>query len=84
MQHGDTSTAWALYDELIDNGLSPHQETWETLFKVAGEKEGEEGTSAMSQAEQQERHLGILLHMRNNQIYPQQSLASSIKSWFER
>ncbi|XP_039898752.1 mitochondrial ribonuclease P catalytic subunit [Simochromis diagramma] len=82
MQHGDTSTAWALYDELIDNGLSPHQETWETLFKVAGKKEGEEGTSAMSQAEQQERHLGILLHMRNNQIYPQQSLASSIKSWF--
>uniref|UniRef100_A0AAX7VKE0 Mitochondrial ribonuclease P catalytic subunit n=1 Tax=Astatotilapia calliptera TaxID=8154 RepID=A0AAX7VKE0_ASTCA len=64
MQHGDTSTAWALYDELIDSGLSPHQETWETLFK-------------------QERHLGILLHMRNNQIYPQQSLASSIKSWFE-
>uniref|UniRef100_A0A3B4H6Y4 Mitochondrial ribonuclease P catalytic subunit n=1 Tax=Pundamilia nyererei TaxID=303518 RepID=A0A3B4H6Y4_9CICH len=83
MQHGDTSTAWALYDELIDNGLSPHQETWETVFKVAGKKEGEEGTSAMSQAEQQERHLGILLHMRNNQIYPQQSLASSIKSWFE-
>uniref|UniRef100_A0A3Q4GSR9 Mitochondrial ribonuclease P catalytic subunit n=1 Tax=Neolamprologus brichardi TaxID=32507 RepID=A0A3Q4GSR9_NEOBR len=68
IQHGDTSTAWALYDELIDNGLSPHQETWETLFKVAGKKE---------------RHLGILLHMRNNQIYPQQSLASSIKSWFE-
>lgn len=84
MQHGDTSTAWALYDELIDNGLSPHQETWETLFKVAGKKEGEEGMTAMSQAEQQERHLGILLHMRNNQIYPQQSLASSIKSWFER
>uniref|UniRef100_A0A3Q0S6R9 ribonuclease P n=1 Tax=Amphilophus citrinellus TaxID=61819 RepID=A0A3Q0S6R9_AMPCI len=66
--YGEASTAWALYDELVENGLSPYQETWEVLFKGA---------------EQQERLMGILLHMRNNQIYPQQSLASSIKSWFE-
>ncbi|XP_070776715.1 mitochondrial ribonuclease P catalytic subunit isoform X2 [Enoplosus armatus] len=78
--HGDATTAWALYDELIEKGLSPHQETWETLFKGVREtKEAE----AMSQSEHQERLLGILLYMRNNQIYPKHSLASSIKTWFE-
>ncbi|XP_030574423.1 mitochondrial ribonuclease P catalytic subunit [Archocentrus centrarchus] len=81
--HGEASTAWALYDELVENGLSPYQETWEVLFKGASKEEGGEGTTAMSQAEQQERLMEILLHMRNNQIYPQQSLASSIKNWFE-
>lgn len=86
MLHGDTTTAWALYDELIEKGLSPHQETWEALFKGVGEtKEGKgKRAEAMSQSEHQERLLGILLYMRNNQIYPQHSLTSSIKSWFER
>lgn len=85
MLHGDTTTAWALYDELIEKGLSPHQETWEALFKGVGEtKEGKgKRAEAMSQSEHQERLLGILLYMRNNQIYPQHSLTSSIKSWFE-
>lgn len=67
----------------MENGLSPYQETWEVLFNRAG-KEEEEGTATLSQAEWQERLWGILLHMRNNQIYPQQSLANSIKRWFER
>uniref|UniRef100_A0A672G2T0 Mitochondrial ribonuclease P catalytic subunit n=1 Tax=Salarias fasciatus TaxID=181472 RepID=A0A672G2T0_SALFA len=33
--------------------------------------------------EENERLHGILLHMRNNQIYPQQGLATAIKEWFE-
>ncbi|XP_057714992.1 mitochondrial ribonuclease P catalytic subunit isoform X2 [Corythoichthys intestinalis] len=72
--NGDPITSWALYDELLAKGLSPQQETWSCLF---------EGTSA-SENEQQERLLGILLYMRNNQVYPQLSLASTIKTWFER
>ncbi|XP_077431552.1 mitochondrial ribonuclease P catalytic subunit isoform X2 [Vanacampus margaritifer] len=80
MQNHDPSTAWALYDELLAKGLNPQQETWTSLFeKVSIE---EEETKLLS--EHQERLLGILLHMRNNQVYPQLSLASSIKTWFER
>uniref|UniRef100_A0A8C2XNV7 Mitochondrial ribonuclease P catalytic subunit n=1 Tax=Cyclopterus lumpus TaxID=8103 RepID=A0A8C2XNV7_CYCLU len=66
MLNGDMTAAWALYDELIENGLSPHQETWDALYKG-----------------HRERLLGILLHMRNNQIYPQRGLTSGIKTWFE-
>ncbi|XP_029135011.1 mitochondrial ribonuclease P catalytic subunit [Labrus bergylta] len=85
MLHGDTTTAWALYDELIEKGLSPIQETWDALFKGHSSTYEEEGKEAqtMSQSEIQERLLGILLFMRINQIYPQHSLASSIKTWFE-
>ncbi len=86
MLHGDTTTAWALYDELIEKGLSPHQETWEALFKGVRKPEEEEqrDAEAVSRVDQQEKLLEILLHMRNDQIYPKHSLASSIKAWFER
>ncbi|XP_019940151.2 mitochondrial ribonuclease P catalytic subunit [Paralichthys olivaceus] len=80
--HGDMTTAWALYDELIEKGLSPYQETWGALFKGVGNN-NEVEADAMTQSEHQERLLGVLLYMRNNQIYPQSSLASSIKTWFE-
>ncbi|XP_036981261.1 mitochondrial ribonuclease P catalytic subunit [Acanthopagrus latus] len=84
--HGDTTTAWALYDELTEKGLSPHQETWDALFKgvrKTEESRKEAAAAAMSQSEHKERLLEILLYMRNNQIYPQRSLASSIRTWFE-
>ncbi|TNN58655.1 Mitochondrial ribonuclease P protein 3 [Liparis tanakae] len=86
MLNGDTAGAWALYDELIENGLIPHQETWEALYRGAMEPEEKRGTEAgaVSESEHRERLLGILLHMRNNQIYPQHGLTSSIKTWFER
>ncbi|XP_042245299.1 mitochondrial ribonuclease P catalytic subunit [Thunnus maccoyii] len=85
MLNGDTITAWALYDELIENGLSPHQDTWDALFKrvMKSKEEEREEVEVMSHAEHQERLLEILHYMRNNQIYPQQSLTSSIKTWFE-
>ncbi|XP_034531497.1 mitochondrial ribonuclease P catalytic subunit [Notolabrus celidotus] len=85
MLHGNTTTAWALYDELNEKGVSPNQEAWDALFKGERQTQEEKGeeAEAMSQSEIQERLLGILLYMRNNQIYPQHSLASSIKSWFE-
>ncbi|XP_061600502.1 mitochondrial ribonuclease P catalytic subunit [Cololabis saira] len=83
MLNGDTTTAWSFYDELFEKGLTPHQETWDALFTRAQrhEEDGVEGRK--SWAEQQERLLGILLYMRNNQIYPQQSVTTSIKTWFE-
>ncbi|GAA6235864.1 mitochondrial ribonuclease P protein 3 [Lates japonicus] len=81
MSHGDMTTAWGLYDELIEKGLKPHHETWDALFKGVRTEEVE--AEAMSQSEHQERLIEILLHMRNNQIYPPHSLTRSIKTWFE-
>lgn len=83
VQHGDATTAWSLYDELIEKGLSPHQETWEVLFTGMKECESGREMGAMTELEQHERLLRILVYMRNNQIYPQQSVANTIKSWFE-
>lgn len=74
MEHGDAATAWALYEEVIGKGLSPHEETWDALFK----------RRPTSQPEEQDKLLQILLYMRDNQIYPRHSLASTIKTWFER
>ncbi|KAG7511170.1 hypothetical protein JOB18_042293 [Solea senegalensis] len=82
MLHGDMMTAWALYDELIENGLSPQQDTWETLFKGV-KRTTEVEADNISHSEYEERLRGILSGMRNNQIYPQYNLVSSIKSWFE-
>ncbi|XP_061553140.1 mitochondrial ribonuclease P catalytic subunit isoform X2 [Phycodurus eques] len=79
MLNGDPITAWALYDELLAKGLNPQHETWTCLFKRVHAEEQE----TMLLSEQQERLLGILLYMRNNQVYPQLTLASSIKTWFE-
>lgn len=79
MLHGDTNTAWALYDELLEKGLNPHPETWCVLFTRAEMSEGD-----AHEAEHHQRLLGILLYMRNNQIYPNKMVASGIKTWFER
>lgn len=75
--HSDMITAWALHDELTEKGLSPHQETWDALF------EGSRKINC-SDLKEVEKLFGILLYMRNNQIYPQHNLATSIKAWFER
>lgn len=78
LRHGDAATAWALYDEQIEKGMTPSGDTWDTLFQ--GVRNMVEEGSAGSQ---QEKLLGILDYMRNNQVYPQHVLANSIRSWFE-
>ncbi|XP_029543673.2 mitochondrial ribonuclease P catalytic subunit-like isoform X1 [Oncorhynchus nerka] len=70
--HGDGDTAWALYAELMEKGLIPNQETWQALFQCGLSHQGhEDGLQS------------ILLHMRDNQIYPEETLAKDIKAWFE-
>ncbi|KAG7328047.1 hypothetical protein KOW79_007991 [Hemibagrus wyckioides] len=70
--HGDRETAWHLYSELIDQGLTPTQETWCCLFE-----------SGVSQSAHTDELLAILSYMRENQIYPEEKLVRSIKVWFE-
>ncbi|KAM9842306.1 mitochondrial ribonuclease P catalytic subunit [Aulostomus maculatus] len=83
MQNGASKTAWALYDELLEQGLSPRQQTWESLFNRWREGRRSEEVEAMSQEKHHEKLLKILHYMRDNQVYPQLSLANSIKDWFE-
>ncbi|XP_046870383.1 mitochondrial ribonuclease P catalytic subunit isoform X1 [Hypomesus transpacificus] len=74
VQHGDVGMAWALYDDLIEKGLVPNQEIWQSLFQSGMSWPG---------PEQEERLQGVLMYMRDNQVYPQQSLAQTIEAWFQ-
>ncbi|XP_028835462.1 mitochondrial ribonuclease P catalytic subunit isoform X1 [Denticeps clupeoides] len=67
--HGDSTTAWALYDELMNEGLSPSQDSLQVLFQ--------------SDQSNEDKLLSVLLYMRDYQIYPEETLATVIKSWFE-
>lgn len=65
---------------MIEKGLTPNQDACEALF--AGTKNTEE--EVLHDTEHHERLQGVLLYMRDNQIYPQHRVASKIKTWFER
>ncbi|KAJ8341263.1 hypothetical protein SKAU_G00335540 [Synaphobranchus kaupii] len=73
VRYGDSATAWALYGEILDKGMIPNQDTWQSLFE-----------GGLSDPTNVERLQSILYYMRDNQIYPKESLAKSIKDWFER
>ncbi|XP_030644219.1 mitochondrial ribonuclease P catalytic subunit [Chanos chanos] len=72
MLHGDSETGWSFYRELLDKGLSPNQDTWRCLFE-----------SGITHRGHEEEVQSMLTHMRDNQIYPEESVANSIKAWFE-
>ncbi|KAJ8411758.1 hypothetical protein AAFF_G00153960 [Aldrovandia affinis] len=72
VRHGDSATAWALYSEILDKSLSPNQDTWRSLFE-----------SGLSDRGNDESLQSILFYMRDNQVYPEESLTKSIKAWFE-
>ncbi|XP_072546325.1 mitochondrial ribonuclease P catalytic subunit [Salminus brasiliensis] len=70
--HGDSQTGWMLYGEILEMGLTPSQDTWHCLF-----------TSSLAKPEDKDRLLGVLMYMRENQLYPEELLAKTIKTWFE-
>ncbi|XP_068194865.1 mitochondrial ribonuclease P catalytic subunit isoform X2 [Antennarius striatus] len=84
MAHGDLTTAWGFHDEAFEKEMNLRN-AWKALFQGVSDMEVEKGKEAqsISQSEHNKRLLGILLYMRSNQIYPEHSLASNIKSWFE-
>ncbi len=71
--HGDTETSWMLYDELLELGLVPNQDTWQCLFQ-----------SGITQRGQEDKLFSVLSYMRDNQIYPEEPLIQAVKAWFER
>ncbi|XP_048046812.1 mitochondrial ribonuclease P catalytic subunit isoform X1 [Megalobrama amblycephala] len=70
--HGDTETSWKLYDELLEQGLVPNQDTWQCLFQ-----------SGITQRGQEDKLFSVLSYLRDNQIYPEELLIKTIKAWFE-
>ncbi|KAM6201225.1 mitochondrial ribonuclease P catalytic subunit isoform 2-T2 [Rhynchocyon petersi] len=72
--HQDVNTAWNLYQELIDHDLIPMLETLKAFFDFGKDIKDDQYAS---------RLLDILLYLRNNQLYPGESFAHSIKTWFE-
>lgn len=70
--HGDSETSWKLYDELLELGLVPGQDTWQCLFQ-----------SGITQRGNEQKLFDALLYMRDNQIYPEEPLIETIKAWFE-
>ncbi|KAM8921235.1 mitochondrial ribonuclease P catalytic subunit [Pelodytes ibericus] len=70
--HGEEKLAWVLYQELLQNELTPSDDTIQSLFDAG--KESATFTNDL---------LGILDYFRDNQIYPGELLMEAIKSWFE-
>ncbi|TRY75919.1 hypothetical protein DNTS_033485 [Danionella cerebrum] len=70
--HGEVELGFKIYDEILQDGQVPSQKIWENLFRVC-----------INQCDHEEKLLSMLLYMRDNQIYPKESLIRLIKSWFE-
>ncbi|XP_036737266.1 mitochondrial ribonuclease P catalytic subunit isoform X1 [Manis pentadactyla] len=72
--HQDVNIAWNLYQELLDQNLIPMLETLKAFFDFG---------KGIKDDQYSNKLLDILLYLRNNQLYPDESLAHSVKTWFE-
>ncbi|KAM5235240.1 mitochondrial ribonuclease P catalytic subunit isoform 2-T2 [Ctenodactylus gundi] len=72
--HQDVNVAWDLYEELLSHELIPMLETLKTFFDFGKDIKDDHYSNKL---------LGILLYLRNKQLYPGESFAHSIKTWFE-
>ncbi|XP_075700943.1 mitochondrial ribonuclease P catalytic subunit [Rhinoderma darwinii] len=73
--HREDELAWTLYDEMLRRHLVPPEDTLQSLFNADHDSQGETARN---------RLIGVLMYLRENQIYPGQPLMKTIKSWFER
>ncbi|XP_012922039.1 mitochondrial ribonuclease P protein 3-like [Heterocephalus glaber] len=73
--HQDVNIAWNLYQELLSHKLTPMLETLKAFFDFGKDIKNDHYSNKL---------LDILLYLRNNQLYPGESFAYSIKTWFER
>uniref|UniRef100_A0A8C9A6L9 Mitochondrial ribonuclease P catalytic subunit n=2 Tax=Lemuridae TaxID=9445 RepID=A0A8C9A6L9_PROSS len=72
--HQDVNIAWNLYQELLAHDLIPMLETLKAFFDFGKDIEDDHYSKKL---------LDILLYLRNNHLYPGESFAHSIKTWFE-
>ncbi|XP_071602233.1 mitochondrial ribonuclease P catalytic subunit isoform X2 [Heliangelus exortis] len=73
-RHQEMSLAFELYHEMLSKDLMPTLDILKALFDFS---------RGMKDAELRKELFGILLHLRENQIYPHKTFMRSIKLWFE-
>lgn len=71
--HQDVNIAWNLYQELLSHDI-PMMETLKAFFDFGKDIKDDQYSNKL---------LDILLYLRNSQLYPGESFAHSIKTWFE-
>ncbi|XP_010294345.1 PREDICTED: mitochondrial ribonuclease P protein 3-like, partial [Phaethon lepturus] len=73
-RHQEMSLAFELYHEMLTKDLVPTLDVLQAFFDFS---------RGMKGAELQKELFGILLYLRDNQIYPHRTFMRSIKLWFE-
>lgn len=74
-RHREMNLAFELYHEMLAKDLVPTLDVLQAFFEFS---------RGMKGAELQKELFGILLYLRDNQIYPHKTFMRSIKLWFER
>ncbi|NWU78813.1 MRPP3 ribonuclease, partial [Onychorhynchus coronatus] len=72
--HQEMKLAFELYHEMLAKDVVPTLDVLQSFFDFS---------RGMKGAELQEELFGILLYLRENQIYPHKTFMQSIKLWFE-
>ncbi|XP_057576820.1 mitochondrial ribonuclease P catalytic subunit isoform X3 [Hippopotamus amphibius kiboko] len=72
--HQDVNLAWNLYQELLGHDIVPMLQTLKAFFDFGKDIKDDQYSDKLQD---------ILLYLRNNQLYPGESFAHSIKTWFE-
>ncbi|KAM9239828.1 mitochondrial ribonuclease P catalytic subunit isoform 2-T2 [Leptosomus discolor] len=73
-RHQEMNLAFELYHEMLAKDLVPTLDVLQAFFDFS---------RGMKGAELQNQLFGILLYLRENQIYPHKTFMRSIKLWFE-
>ncbi|KAM6255444.1 mitochondrial ribonuclease P catalytic subunit isoform 1-T3 [Spheniscus humboldti] len=73
-RHQEMNLAFELYHEMLAKDLVPTLDVLQAFFDFS---------RGMKGAELQKELFGILLYLRENQIYPHKTFMRSIKLWFE-
>ncbi|XP_075007747.1 mitochondrial ribonuclease P catalytic subunit isoform X2 [Calonectris borealis] len=73
-RHQEMNLAFELYHEMLAKDLVPTLDVLQAFFDFS---------RGMKGAELQKELFGILLYLRDNQIYPHKTFMRSIKLWFE-
>ncbi|XP_039242579.1 mitochondrial ribonuclease P catalytic subunit isoform X2 [Pipra filicauda] len=72
--HQEMKLAFELYHEMLTKDVVPTLDVLQSFFDFS---------KGMKGAELQKELFGILLYLRENQIYPHETFMQSIKLWFE-
>ncbi|XP_032918909.1 mitochondrial ribonuclease P catalytic subunit [Catharus ustulatus] len=72
--HQEMKLAFELYSEMLAKGVVPTLDVLQSFFYFS---------RGMKDAELQKELFGILLYLRENQIYPHKTFMRNIKLWFE-